>query len=126
MCHLLDSTTRILCGKIFFFSIIYKWNWISNLGISNFETPIKKKLNRLLDNAVFNSYCILIIICLQRNTTTTKLIWSIYSTLNASIIQFDYFPDHFIVPVLLFKPEKLSTIAYFLVVLLPVKAQKPL
>lgn len=42
------------------------------------------------------------------------------------IIQFDYFPDHFIVPVLLFKPEKLSKIAYFLVVLLPVKAQKPL
>lgn len=42
------------------------------------------------------------------------------------IIQFDYFQDHFIVPVLLFKPEKLSTIAYFLLVLLPVNAQKPL
>lgn len=38
----------------------------------------------------------------------------------------DYFSDHFIVPVLRFKPEKLLTIAYFLVVLLPVKAQKPL
>lgn len=50
--------------KNFFFFIIYKWNLILNLGIFNFEILIKKELNRLLDNVVFNIYCIFIIICL--------------------------------------------------------------